>query len=149
MRFTSFSEALTALVEIGGRIDYDGEQVMIDAPENCLTPELMAALREHKGAFLHLVRMPPPEPVNATPSESWDEETRMLVEWYATVRERLPAAPFRLARWSVVTDSVGFRASLDRVIAQGPSAGRAPLATLRTHLAALRVILSDEHRRAA
>ena len=70
----------------------------------------------------------------------WTADESALVGWFAANRDRIPAAPFKLAPGRVVTDRDRFLAALDRDLAAGPCGCRA--VGLVADLLALRSTLS-------
>ena len=55
------AELLTELGRRGVVLTADGDSLNIDAPRGAVTPELLAALREHKPRLIRFLQ--PPEPV--------------------------------------------------------------------------------------
>ena len=49
-------QLMQEIVALGGQLSINGDRVRVEAPEGVLTPELKAAITEHKAELLELLR---------------------------------------------------------------------------------------------
>jgi len=157
------SELLHQLENMDVHISINNNKLRINAPEGCLTPDLVEQIRLLKPAILcelehglsarsakrrHRRHCRHPHhgmDAESVPSQDWEEETAVLIQWFLEDgQHRLPVIPLQLTPWLRIVDPARFKEAIHFGISVGPEKVKLWYPTFFTDLKHLKKSITNE-----